>query len=270
MIFNMTSRIRRCYRLPLLVWCCLSQYLIAPLCPAQTHETRSLEFTLLGWEGTTPEFAFKTGGRTEKIRAPEFARSRVVKYTGPADLVFTLDKTPPTKDPVTTSVTLPANSKRVTIITVKTASNKYGMMAFPDDASDYPAGHARIQNLTKETLAINYNLHTTAPLEPGKALIIPGEKERLIIKAARRVDGEWKLASEAVLGLEPSERLGVILAKSNASIFKVTYYDGTTTALNDIQVFAIPPWPAEGTPEPQVDVRNPTSISVDDPDLKPE
>ena len=270
MIFNMTSRIHRCYRLPLLVWCCLSQCLIAPLCPAQTHETRSLEFTLLGWEGATPEFTFKTGGSTEKIRAPEFARSRVVKYTGPADLVFTLDKTPPTKDPVTTSVTLPANSKRVTIITVKTAANKYGMMAFPDDASDYPAGHARVQNLTAETLAINYNLHTTAPLEPGKALIIPAEKERVIIKAARRVDGEWKLASEAVLGLKPGQRQGVILARSNASLFKVTYYDGTTKALDDIQVFAIPPWPAEGAPDPQDVSKDLKFTPVDDPVLKPE
>jgi hypothetical protein len=221
-------------------------WLAAQTLAADSQETRTLEFTLLGWEGATPEFTFTAGGHPERIWAPAFARSRVVKYSGPATLVFKFGgATAPGAEPATANVYLPAGSKRVTLLATKIAGNHYGIMAFPDDADDYPADHARILNLTSETLALNYNLNATQQIAPGKALVIPGEKERVILKVAHVVNGSWNLASEAVLGLASGQRLGVILALSDASIFKLKYADGSSRSQHNIQVFSLPPWPVE-------------------------
>jgi hypothetical protein len=225
---------------------CSGSWLAAQTSTADPKEIRTLEFTLLGWEGATPEFTVTIGGRPETISAPAFARSRVVKYSGPATLVFKLGgATAPGAEPATASVYLPAGSKRVTLLASKIAGKRYAIMAFPDDADDYPANHARILNLTSETLALNYNLTATEQIPAGKALVIPGDKERVILKVAHVVDGSWNLASEAVLGLAPGQRLGVILALSDASIFKLKYADGSSRSQNNIQVFSLPPWPLE-------------------------
>jgi hypothetical protein len=233
-------------RLIVLVALCNATWMAGESLPNDAKDMRTLEFTLLGWEGATPEFTFSVGGKLEKIAAPAFSRSRVVKYSGPSTLVFKLGgATVPGVEPVTASAFLPAGAKRVTLLVAKIAGDHYGILAFPDDAEDFPNNHARILNLTSETLVLNYNLTGTRQIAPGKALVIPGEKERVILKVAHVVDGSWVLASEAVLGLASGQRLGIVLASSEAAVFKLKYADGSSRSQNSIQVFSLPPWPLE-------------------------
>jgi len=265
----MNSLTCRRFLAPTLGLLCYAQWLLAAVCAANPSETRTLEFTLLGLEAVNPEFSFKTNGHAEKIRAPEFARSRVVKYRGAGGLIFTHSGTTPDQPPVTTSVTLPDKAQRVTLIVVKKAADKYELMAFPDDASDFPAGHARILNLTAELLTLNYNLAKTATLEPGKMIYIPGDRQRLILKVEQLRDGKLTQVAESVQSLTNDQRLGLLLVKSDASIFKVTYYDESSKALNDIQVFPLPPWPVAGAPDPPYPIPN-FILAPNEPALPPE
>jgi hypothetical protein len=232
------------FRLTVLRWCLLLAAAGTQLPTGAAEPNASppvaLEFTLIGWGEAELKLAFVSGGRTEEITVPAFARSAIVDYRGPRDLAFTqADFAGKGPAPEIGRIRLPIHAQRVTLIAASAESGKVSLLAVPEDDATFPPNHARIVNLTPAPLALNYNLKTSVSIAPGKDVIIPSLNERVILKIAASVEGNLRLLLTTMMGVRTGERQVILLHQSDAAIFFIDDEGG----LRPLEVFALPPWP---------------------------
>jgi hypothetical protein len=203
--------------------------------PVPQADVVSLQFRVMAWGGDVPALAY---GRRQKIEATEVnLRSANHSYSGPATLTFTryTDKADdPKAAPVVASVKLPADAKKVTLLTMPTGKGRYAMYAVSEDTM--PPRHSRVHNLSSEPLVVGYNANERVELAPGGSVLVTAPGRAVVIRVARQVNGRWRELFNNIVELSETGSTNVLLSPGPQG--------------GGLGMFALAEWPAEPVPEP--------------------
>lgn len=122
-------------------------------------------------------------------------------------------------------ISLPANSKRVTILLSPGPKGSLLARLFDDDPSRHPAGKVRVHNLSPNRIAMRLASGKPAELEPGKSVLSPATGETFVYELAYQNEGEWTMQENNLFSVRPQEQVHFIVLRSNASFF--TSSDGS-------------------------------------------
>ncbi|MDF3055924.1 MAG: hypothetical protein K0R17_139 [Rariglobus sp.] len=195
------------------------------------EEQVSLQFRLMAWLGDVPALNY---GRHQKIELTETATvSEIQTYSGPITLKFTtaVEKPDPRKPaPVVASVLLPKDSKRVTLLTVPAGRARYAMYVIPEDPAGLPAKHTRIHNLTTDRLLVALGTNGPIELAPATSVIATAEGAALVIRVARKTNGQWRELFNNVVEMSDTGGPNIMLIHGQQGA--------------GLGMFAVPLWPA--------------------------
>jgi len=201
--------------------------------PASAPESVSLQFGLYAWKGELPKLSYGPHHTVEAVEA--FTRSSIQNYTGPVVLNFTLaaqsESTDPKakQPPVVASVTLPKGVSKITLLTARTRQGHFQIYAIPEDGDAFPAGSVRLHNVTAQPLLIVYNENDRVELAPAATAIVKPLGTALLVRAARKVNGQWRELFNNVATLGPDGRQNVLFTPGD---------DGST----GVGMYILPPW----------------------------
>ena len=195
------------------------------------EEVVSVQFRILAWHGDVAALSY---GRNQKVDATEMTSySETQTYTGPATLIF--NPYPRKKDyrtpaPAVASVLLPADAKKVTLLTIPDGHNRYGMYMIREDGGSLPARYVRLHNLTAGRLLIALNTNERIELAPAASALATAPGKALVVHVARLVNNRWRELFNNVVVLDDTEGRNVL------------FIPGAEGA--GIGMFTQPGWPA--------------------------
>ena len=191
----------------------------------------SVEFTVVGWAGEISNLAYPQGGHLQELKIPAYARSKVYKYTGPAQMGLYLVKAPGVKGETSkvATVAFTDGAKRVTVL-IAGENGQYQVQAASDDEDHFPMGHARVMNLCPVRVLVRCNQADTLLLQSNQvSMISPRADHLLVAETAFEKDGEWKRANDDFIPVPADAQTSVFFVLSVADHFKSS--DGVTRAL---------------------------------------
>ena len=122
-------------------------------------------------------------------------------------------------------ITLPANSKRVTILLYPGPKGSLLAKLFDDDPARHPAGKVRVHNLSPHRIAMRLASGKPAELEPGKNVLSPVVGGTFVYELAYENEGQWTMQENNLFPVRENEQVHFIVTRSNASFF--TSSDGS-------------------------------------------
>jgi hypothetical protein len=122
-------------------------------------------------------------------------------------------------------ITLPANSKRVTILLSPGPQRSLMARLFDDDPSRHPGGTVRVHNLSPHRIAMRTATGKPTELDPGKSVMSPASAETFVYELAYQNNNEWTMQENNLFSVRPEEQVHFIVLRSDASFF--TSSDGS-------------------------------------------
>ena len=215
---------------------------------AQTDASKNyvwnVEFSTITIGKALPEILYKSDGASESIALPAFKRSRKKNYTGEdlAQFYEPLEVTEPGAPDrrLIGNVRFPLDTDRVLLLFFPRADFGYNIVALPESDEDFPAGRARLVNVTPYRIAVQLGSGKTLLLNPGEQSLLSGNGKTLSLRVAmKKEEEEWKEATSNIFSLRPETRRTIFLCSSSDGFFKSYSNYGGPRDRGPIQLFSI-------------------------------
>ncbi len=139
----------------------------------------------------------------------------------PAVLALAREKNPS----VAALVSLPADSRRVTILLAPGPQRSLIPHVIDDDPSRHPLGKIRIHNLSKYPISLRTNSKNYQELLPAKNFIASAPDGILAYELAYQIEGKWKVQENNLINIGNSDQLHMVVLNNTSSFF--TSSDGS-------------------------------------------
>jgi hypothetical protein len=122
-------------------------------------------------------------------------------------------------------ISLPANSRRITVLLAPGPGGIFLSQIIDDDPSRLPPGKVRIHNLSPHLIAMRLPAQPPRQLKQRESFLADSQDGTLTYELAYQLDGEWEIQENNLVSIEGSEQVQMVILQSTASFF--TAADGS-------------------------------------------
>jgi hypothetical protein len=159
----------------------------------------------------------RIAGQSGSFDVPAFEPGEATRYSGPAELRFEQASEDGEFSTVIAQVSLNPSWQRTLLVWVPAGNGRYGVVAVPDDASDFPPDHIRFVNLTPHRIGIMTSDNEQSVTLPANDWVINADgREAVFFRAVMDQPGRKAQVSN-VVEMRSNVRRTVFFAVSNAA-----------------------------------------------------
>lgn len=226
--------------------CLAANQALAQTSNPEPDSARTVDFKWCGvfFGDTQPEIYINKNGQPEKLDIPPFQLSAVVRYHGKNPMVLYAKRPggkpgkPDVLDPIG-SYQLDTDMSQVLLFFYPKGGGKIGVSPIRDDPTVYKQGKLRVINVTTALIGLSVN-RVKSQVQSGevKYYELPETLSQVPIRYAL-IDGDsWKWKGNNFFRLPQRGRVTVVIAKTDADVFKAWGEDGKRYGNSELQVFS--------------------------------
>lgn len=116
-------------------------------------------------------------------------------------------------------VSLPANSRRITLLLAPGPQKTFQGYVIDDDPTRLPVGKLRVHNLSSNEVALHFGGGKKRQLKPQESFFVEAKENFMTYRLAYLLENKWKIQESNVLPLRSNEQCQMFILRSDNPFF---------------------------------------------------